>query len=138
MSACGDGSALLASIAVNVRWGDMDAFGHVNNAVFLTYLEEARVTWLASLPGPGLRGTVAPVLANSTVNFLRPIVWPSQLVVDLQLGRLGRSSLTLAHRLRAADDASRVHADGSVVLVWIDTGTGSSVPLPDEIRALAS
>ena len=126
---------VIARVAIDVRWGDMDAFNHVNNARYLSYLEEARVRWLSSLPGVSLGDRIAPVLAASQVNFRRPIEWPNALVVELFVERVGERSLGLGHRMLSAADESVLYSDGSVVMVWVDRHTGKSVPLPEAVRA---
>jgi acyl-CoA thioester hydrolase len=122
-------------VTISVRWGDMDSFKHVNNAQYLRYLEEARVQWLASIPGVSLSDRISPVLASSNVNYRQSIEWPSDIAVELSIERIGNSSLTMGHRMVAAKDDSMLYSDGSVVMVWIDTQTGKSVPLPDAVRA---
>jgi acyl-CoA thioester hydrolase len=124
--------------AISVRWGDMDAFNHVNNAQYLRYLEEARVQWLAGIPGISLTDRIAPVLVASNVNYRQPIEWPSEIAVDLFIEKIGNSSLTMGHRMLSSTDASALYSDGSVVMVWIDTQTGKSVPLPEAIKAAAT
>ena len=120
---------------IGVRWRDLDAFNHVNNANYLTYLEEARLQWLQHVPG-WFNEHSMPVLAASEVNYRRPIEWPAQLSVQLFCERLGNSSITLAHRIvDASDDA--LYSDGKVVLVWMDPTTGKPVPLPPSIRDAA-
>ncbi|MEI7036905.1 thioesterase family protein [Fulvimonas yonginensis] len=120
--------------AIGVRWRDLDAFNHVNNATYLTYLEEARLQWLSHVPGPWFDERSMPVLAASAVNYRRPIEWPAQLHVELGCTRLGTSSVTLAHRILDAQDADRLYSDGHVVLVWMDPASGKPVPLPQAIR----
>ncbi len=120
---------------LGVRWGDMDAFNHVNNAQYLRYLEEARVQWLAGLPGISLTDRIAPVLVASNVNYRQPIEWPNEIAIELFIGKVGNSSLTMSHRMLSSTDASVLYSDGSVVMVWIDTRTGKSVPLPEAVRA---
>lgn len=120
---------------LGVRWRDLDAFNHVNNSSYLTYLEEARLQWFDTLPGPWMSETAAPVLAASHVNYRQPIGWPERVVVELFVERLGNTSLTLAHRIVSARDASLVYSDGNVVLVWIDRTSGRSTALPDTVRA---
>lgn len=122
-------------LSLPVRWGDMDAFNHVNNAQYLRYLEEARVRWLESLPGVTLRDRIAPVLAASTVNYRVPIEWPNEISVELFLDRIGSKSITVSHRMLSGSDGSVLYSDGHVVLVWVDSQTGQSVPLPDALRA---
>ena len=129
---------LLFSAALTVRWRDLDAFNHVNNSVFLTYLEETRLQWLKDVPGPWFDAHAMPVLAASTLNYRRPIEWPAQLHVELRCTRVGGSSLTLAHRIVDAADASRLYCDGDVTLVWMDPSNGRSVPLPQAIRSACS
>ena len=125
----------MARVPMSVRWGDLDAFNHVNNATFLVYAQEARLAWLAEVKGSWFDETMMPVVAAAQVNFRRQLAWPAQIVVELAARRVGNSSLTIAHRIVAADDASCVYADGEVVMVWINPATGASVPLPEAIRA---
>lgn len=123
---------------IEVRWRDLDAFNHVNNANFLTYIEEARLRWFETLPGQWLNAEIAPLLAAVQINYRQPIEWPAALAVELRVERVGNTSLTLAHRIVAEDDAQRVYADGHSVLVWIDRASGKPTALPDAVRALCS
>lgn len=125
--------ALLARIPITVRWRDLDSYNHVNNSVFLTYLEEARLVWLAGLVGDWKTETLSPVLAACQVNFRDQIEWPGELIVEVRCEKLGNSSLTLAHRVVSADGA-RLYSDASVVMVWINPQTGRPVPLPVAVR----
>lgn len=129
---------LLLRASMSVRWRDLDAFSHVNNSTFQTYVEEARLQWFQSLPGPWLTEDTAPVLAATHVNYRRPIEWPEQLVVELYAERIGNTSLTVAHRILAAGDDSVLYSDGYSVLVWIDRHGGKTAPLPDAVRLAAS
>jgi acyl-CoA thioester hydrolase len=118
---------------IDVRWGDMDAFNHVNNAQYLRYLEEARIQWL-SQAGVSITGGTGPVLAASTLNYRQPIGWPNQLLAELFVDRIGNSSMTIGHRLLSSTEPVVLHCDGHVVIVWIDTATGKSVSLPEDLR----
>ncbi|HET6632474.1 MAG TPA: thioesterase family protein [Rhodanobacteraceae bacterium] len=117
-----------------VRWRDLDAFNHVNNSTFLTYLEEARLQWLRHVPGTWFDDHSMPVLAASTVNYRQPIAWPATVHVQLGCQRLGSSSMTIGHRIVDAEDSSRLYSDGHVVMVWMDPATGTPVELPPAIR----
>lgn len=125
---------LLARIPIAVRWRDMDSFGHVNNAMYVSYLEEARCRWLIDVAGIDMKGTELPVLVNSNVNYRKPIVWPGQVVVELTVDKIGSSSMTIGHRIVSDTDSTVIYSDGSVVVVWIDTTTGQSIPLPEAVR----
>ena len=123
----------LARVSIGIRWRDLDAFNHVNNSVFLTYLEEARLQWLAGVGGTWIDDTQAPVIAATQVNFRNQLQWPGDVVVELFRERVGSTSLTLAHRITDTDGA-RLYSDGNVVLVWIDPRSGRPVALPDAVR----
>jgi len=120
--------------SLGVRWRDLDAFNHVNNSIYLTYLEEARLQWLQHMPD-WANADAAPVLAASELQYRQPINWPGSLQIELRCLRIGNSSLTVAHRIVDAADPGRLYCDGHVVLVWMNPTTGKSVPLPTSIRA---
>jgi acyl-CoA thioester hydrolase len=123
---------------ISVRWRDLDAFNHVNNSNYLTYLEEARLQWLQQLPGEWMNAQAAPVMAASEVNYRRPIEWPAQVRVQLFSQRLGNTSMVIGHRIVDANDGERVYCDGHVVMVWMNPQTGKSVPLPQVVRDSAA
>ncbi|MBK7146568.1 MAG: acyl-CoA thioesterase [Xanthomonadales bacterium] len=126
---------LLVRAPVTVRWGDMDAYGHVNNSVYATYVEEARLQWFRSLDAGWMGEDAAPILAALNTNFRRPIEWPAEIVVEMYAGRVGRSSFTASFRMldRAAPEV--LYAEGDSVLVWIDPRSGKSIELPAHLRA---
>jgi acyl-CoA thioester hydrolase len=129
---------VMAAVPIAVRWGDLDALNHVNNAQYLVYVQEARLAWLANLGGAWFTESVMPVVAATQFNYRRQLAWPSRIVVELRAARVGNTSLTIAHRIVAEDDADCVYCDGDVVMVWVDPANGRPVPLPDAIRAGAS
>jgi len=128
----------LISIPLSVRWRDLDAFNHVNNSKFLSYLEEARLRWMMTLPGEWIDDNVAPVVAAAHVNYRRPIEWPNEIVVELFVERLGSTSLTIGHRIVSAQASEVLYADGNVVMVWIDKQGGQAAALPDVVRKACS
>ena len=128
----------LYTAAISVRWRDLDAFNHVNNSTYLTYLEEARVQWLQRLPGSWSDEHAMPVMAASTLNYRLPIEWPANVHIELYCARLGNSSMTVAHRIVDAADHNKLYCDGNVVMVWMDPATGKSASLPQAIRDAAS
>ena len=123
-------------VPIAVRWRDLDPFNHVNNANYLTYLEEARLQWLHHLHDWSDNSS-SPVLAASELNYRQPITWPAALHVELRGSRLGSSSLTLAHRIVDAADSGQLYCDGQVVMVWVNPATGKPVPLPASVHEAA-
>lgn len=131
-------AAALIRIPLSVRWRDLDAFNHVNNSKFLSYLEEARLRWMMTLPGEWIDDNVAPVVGAAHVNYRRPIAWPGEIVVELFVERLGNTSLTIGHRILDRDDSAVLYADGHVVMVWIDKQRGQPAALPEIVRSACS
>ena len=129
---------ILARVPISVRWRDMDSMGHVNNAKYISYLEEARVRWMLGVEGVAMTDRIAPVVAATNVNYKRPLVWPNDILVELFVERLGSSSVTIGHRILNQKDEGVLYSDGNVVVVWIDTQTGKSASLPDAVRAASS
>lgn len=121
---------------MDVRWGDMDAFNHVNNASYLRYIEEARVLWFKQISPDWADPDCAPILAAAQMNYRRPIGWPERLRIVMGAERIGGKSLTLSHRIESATQADVLYADGHTVLVWVDR-SGASMLLPDFVRAAA-
>ncbi len=128
----------LAEVPITLRWRDLDAFNHVNNSTFLSYLEEARIVWLSRLFKSWDRGAVTPIMAATQLNYRRQLNWPGRVVVELYAERLGNTSLTIAHRIVDAVDATIVYLDGNVVMVWIDPSSGRPVALPQIIRDICA
>ena len=134
-----DGAARtpLFRMTIAPRWRDLDAFNHVNNSNFLTYLEEARIQWFASLGREWLSDTMMPLLAAVQLNYRAPIPYPSDVAIALFADRVGSTSVTVGHRIESTDGAT-LYSDGNVVIVWIDPRNGRPIPLPDSIREMAS
>ena len=127
-------TATLAAIPLHVRWRDLDAFNHVNNSSYLTFLEESRLQWLRTVPGEWFTEHAMPVMAAVELRYRKPIEWPAEIDVLLSCGRLGNSSMTIGNRIVDRADHDCVYAEGNVVMVWVDPATGASVALPDAIR----
>lgn len=126
---------MLIRVPISLRWRDLDAYNHVNNASFLTFLEEARLRWLEDECQCWHSETAAPVLASVTANYRRQLGWPTDISVELYCQRLGTTSATIAHRIVDANDSDVLYCDGSVVTVWINPQDGKSVALPASVRA---
>lgn len=125
---------LLHQCEIAVRWGDMDAYGHVNNALYMRYLEEARVQFLASI-GADMRGNgTDPVIINVGCTFLRPVSYPATVIIKSYVGEIGRSSFMIWYEVSTTDNPDQLCSWGYSKVVWMDHQTGRSVPLPEMIR----
>jgi len=121
---------------LDVRFRDCDPMGHVNNAVYLTYLEQARFHLWRELwqvdprqPGEGI------ILARAELDFKSPAVYGETLEVRLAVAAVGRSSFTYEYEVVEAG-TERLVLSARTVLVWFDYAAGRSVPIPDPIRAM--
>ncbi|MDH4555486.1 acyl-CoA thioesterase [Pseudomonas sp. BN417] len=125
---------LLHVAHIPVRWGDMDSYGHVNNTLYIQYLEEARVAWFERLGIDMNNVPRGPVVLQTLHTYLKPVVHPATVVIELYAGPVGNSSLVLEHRLSTLEDPETLYGEGHCKLVWIDHDTDRSVPVPDDLR----
>ncbi|MCX4241320.1 acyl-CoA thioesterase [Paraliomyxa miuraensis] len=123
------------SIELPVAWGDMDAFGHVNNTVYFRWFESARIAFFydAQVPHQRVELTQAPILASATCTFELPLTFPDTVRVLASIVRVGTKSFTMRYEIHSLDRGRRAaHGEGAVV--WYDYASGRSTALPDELR----
>lgn len=119
---------------IPIRWGDMDAMGHVNNVVYFRFMEQARISWFERL-GRGAWSAHGIVVANAACNFRRAMTYPGTVEVKLFAAKPGGSSVATYYEMRVDQDPEP-YADGAAVVVFIDMRTQKAVRIPEEIRAL--
>ncbi len=118
-----------------VLWGDQDAFGHVNNIVYLRWCETARVEYLERTgmwqerEGRG----VGPILASISVHYRRPVRFPDRIRVGARVTKIGNSSFHMDHALVSETMGALVATVTSVIVVY-DYDARKSVPMPPAIR----
>jgi len=130
-------------IPIEVRFRDTDAMGHVNNAVYLTYFEQARAGYYRAVTGRSFEGIgehpVSIILAHAAVDFRSQAWFGERLLVACRTSWVGRSSFALSYRITAGEDsprgAGRLVAEGETILVTFDYATQRPVPIPDELLA---
>jgi acyl-CoA thioester hydrolase len=122
-------------ITVPVQWGDQDAFGHVNNTVYVRWLESARIAYGERVGLARLMAAdrIGPILASISCDYRRQLTYPDTVHVGARVSRIGRSSMTMDH-LIVSETGRAVAAESSSVLVVFDYKAGKSHPVPDEIR----
>ena len=131
-----DSNRKLAHIErIAIRWGDMDAKGHVNNTVYFRYMEQARISWLDALaPEEDAWRRTGIVIVTASCHYRRPITYPGTVEVRLSVGRIGGSSVNTYYELRV-DRNSVLYADGEAVVVFVSASTQKPVRIPEEVRA---
>lgn len=115
---------------VSVRFQDLDIAGHVNNAVYVTYLEEARVDYLADVLDVG-GDELSAVVARLEIDYRRPIRDLDDVTVAVRTLEPGTSSVPMEYEIRAGN---AVVASAETVMVTVDDGTGETRPVPDRWR----
>lgn len=117
-----------------LRWGDMDAFGHVNNVQFFRYLESARVEYAMTVLANEVRAEGENIiLADLRCAFRRQLKWPGAVDIYTRTVRVGRTSLALEQLMCEAGTAT-VAAAAETVLVWFDFRAQRPAPVPEAIR----
>ncbi len=116
---------------ISIRYGDIDAQGHVNNACYFTYMEETRVRYIASLGLWDRRAfnSIGIILAETSCRFLAPIGLTDDVRVGVCTTHLGTKSLITEYRFEEATQR-RLMASGRAVLVAYDYGRQTSIPIP--------
>lgn len=118
-----------------VEFRDLDGLGHVNNAVYLNYLEEARDAWVEKVLGPAADDVWHFVLARVAIDFRRELKQEDgEIVVRCGLDSIGRSSLRTREEIRTR--SGELSAEAAAVIVPRDPATGSSRPLTEEERSV--
>jgi acyl-CoA thioester hydrolase len=114
-----------------VRFRDLDPMGHVNNAVFLTYIESARAAFLQHLGAVQTLEDLAIIVARIEIDFRAPVRFGDEVEVSVRVSRFGEKSFDLEHELRVA---GTVVAEAKSVLVTYDYERREPVAIPDEWR----
>ena len=122
-------------VEMPIRFADMDADQHVNNAEFYRYMEEARMQWVHSLGLAMTPPAPVPILAASACVFRAPLKYPGTVTAEIYLGRVGTASVR-THYLLIDNATGTLAAEGYGVSVWVDPSTNRSIALPAAVRAL--
>ena len=120
------------SMSRDVEFRDVDVAGHVNNAVYLTYLETARIAYLGGVFGPEFVYRLAIILASVTAEYRSPARFPERLEIGTRVPRVGTKSFVMEHEIRGGD--GRLVLEASSVLVAYDYEADASMPVPEDWR----
>ena len=127
---------LTYEMVMPIRWGDMDAMGHVNNTLYFRYLEIIRIEWLHGVGGAPNPDGEGPVIANAFCNFIKQLEYPGDILAKHYVANPGRSSFDTFITLERTDQPGVIYASGGATTVWVNFKQQKSVPLPDWLRAL--
>ncbi|MBE7418315.1 MAG: acyl-CoA thioesterase [Ideonella sp.] len=125
---------LVYETVIPIRWGDMDAMGHINNTVYFRYMETARIDWCRSIGCMPEQSRQGPVIVNAWCNFLQQLRYPGDVRVKHHVTTVGRTSFDTYVTMERSDDPGVIWAEGGARMVWIDFASNQSLPLPQELR----
>ena len=129
---------LVHDMVLSIRWGDMDAMGHVNNTVYVRYMETVRIEWMRAVgcdPDPQGQG---PVIVNAFCNFYRQLEYPGDVRVKLYVSDPGRTTFETWCTMERTDQPGVVCAEGGATTIWVDFPQQKAETLPDWMRALVT
>ena len=121
------------AVPIEVRFRDIDSMGHVNNAVYLTYFENARIAYWRVVPGIGSRREVDYVVARAECDFRSPVTLEDALACHIRVGSFGRRSFAFEYLLRD-ETTGRVVAQGRTVQAMYDHAAGTVKPLDEGLK----
>ena len=129
---------LVHDMVLSIRWGDMDAMGHVNNTVYFRYMETVRIEWMRAVgcdPDPQGQG---PVIVNAFCNFYRQLEYPGDVRVKLYVSDPGRTTFETWCTMERTDQPGVICSTGGATTVWVDFPNQKSAPLPDWLRQVVA
>ena len=122
-------------MVIPIRWGDMDAMGHVNNTVYFRYLETVRIDWFRRIgcePQPQGEG---PVIVNAFCNFYKQFAYPGDILATMFVSDPGRTTFESWCTLAPTDHPEDIHSAGGATTIWVDFPKQKAVNLPDWVRS---
>lgn len=122
-------------VEIPVAWGDMDAFGHVNNTRYFRYFEDARLAYFVKLGLLELKEAenLGPILKATNCDFLRPVTYPDELTAVARVDGMRQTSFSMVYALWSRSQNEWV-AQGSGILVLVNYKTGAKTPIPEAMR----
>ena len=129
---------LIYQMTIPIRWGDMDAMGHLNNTSYFLYMETCRIDWMREagcLPDNQGEG---PVIVNAFCNFYRQLEYPGDVLVKMYASDPARTTFETWVTMERASEPGVVYAAGGATTIWVDFPKQKAMTLPDRVRALVS
>ena len=129
---------LVHQMTIPIRWGDMDAMGHVNNTTYFRYLETIRIDWFDAI-GTNLNPAgCGPVIVNAFCNFYRQLTYPGDLRVKLYVSDPARTTFETWATIERTDEPGLISAAGGATTIWVNFPSQKAATLPDWMRAIVT
>ena len=127
---------LCFEMLIPIRWGDMDAMGHVNNTIYFRYMESLRIEWFNSIGCVPSMSATGPIIINAFCSFIRQLEYPGEVLAKHYVANPGRTSFDTYLTLERTDQPGVIYSEGGAKTVWVDFPKQKSVPLPDWVRKI--
>ena len=129
---------LVYEMTIPIRWGDMDAMGHVNNTLYFRYLEIARVDWLHSIKADLNPQGEGPVIVNAFCNFYKQLEYPGDVRLKMYASDPGRTTFESWATIERTDQPDVVYAAGGATVIWVNFPLQKAHSLPDWLRDMVT
>lgn len=129
---------LIFEATIPIRWGDMDAMGHVNNTSYFRYMETIRIDWMRSvnaMPNPLGEG---PVIVNAFCNFYKQLEYPGEVLARMYTSAPGRTTFETWTTLELVGEPDVIYAAGGATAIWVDFPKQKAIDLPPWLRDIVS
>ncbi len=129
---------LIFESTIPIRWGDMDAMGHVNNTSYFRYMETIRIDWMRSvnaMPNPLGEG---PVIVNAFCNFYKQLEYPGEVLTRMYASDPGRTTFETWTTLERVGEPGVIYAAGGATAIWVDFPKQKAIDLPPWLRDIVS
>ena len=129
---------LVFEMTLPMRWGDMDAMGHLNNTGYFRYMETIRIDWLHSLNQVPAADREGIVIVNAFCSFYKQLEYPGQVLLKMYASDPGRSTFETWVTMERSETPGLIYAAGGATTVWVDFPNQKALPLPDWLREIVT
>ena len=129
---------LVYEMVMPIRWGDMDAMNHLNNASYFRFLETCRIDWFHSINAIPKAGGAGPLIVNAFCNFYTQLQYPSDVRMKMYVSDPGRTTFESWATMERAGEPGKIYAAGGATTIWVDFSTQKAAPMPDWLRAIVT
>ena len=129
---------LVYEMIIPIRWGDMDAMGHLNNGVYFRYLETVRIDWMYKIDCVPAPQGVGPIIVNAFCNFHQQIVYPGDVLIKMYTSDPARTTFESWATMERTDAPGVICAAGGATTIWVDFQKQKAVEMPQWMRDIVS
>ena len=129
---------LVFELTIPIRWGDMDAMGHLNNTTYFRYLETCRLDWMRATGCMPDKHGVGPVIVNAFCNFYQQLEYPGDVRVKMYVSDPARTTFESWATMERTEHPGVVCAAGGATIIWVDFPSQKSRTMPDWLREIVS